>query len=91
MALLGKFGFALHSHIPYVLSHGVWPHGTDWLNEAAAETYLPLLKIIDELEEEGIKASFTVGITPVLAEMLAHPHFLEQFEGYLEQKRQAAE
>src|SRR3989454_12816188 len=25
---------ALHSHLPYVLNHGRWPHGSDWLCEA---------------------------------------------------------
>ena len=30
----------LHAHLPWVLHHGRWPHGVDWLNEAAAETYL---------------------------------------------------
>ena len=40
----GYVSLVLHSHLPYVLSHGRWPHGTDWLSEAAAETYLPLLR-----------------------------------------------
>lgn len=44
----------LHAHIPYVVSHGKWPYGTDWLAEAAAETYLPLLNTLSELENEGM-------------------------------------
>ena len=44
---IGSFCLVLHGHIPYVLRHGVWPHGEDWLYEAAAETYLPLLTVID--------------------------------------------
>ena len=39
---LGYFTFVLHSHLPYVIGHGRWPHGMDWLNEAAAESYIPL-------------------------------------------------
>ena len=36
--MAGKsFSLVLHSHIPYVLAHGSWPHGMDWLYEAAAE------------------------------------------------------
>ena len=39
--MAGKyFSLVLHSHIPYVLAHGSWPHGMDWLYEAAAETYM---------------------------------------------------
>ena len=32
------FSLILHSHIPYVLAHGSWPQGMDWLFEAAAES-----------------------------------------------------
>ena len=39
-----EFVLALHSHLPYVLNHGRWPHGSDWLCEAALDTYLPLLE-----------------------------------------------
>ena len=38
------FVLALHSHLPYVLNHGRWPHGSDWLCEAALDTYLPLIE-----------------------------------------------
>ena len=31
-----QFSLVLPSHIPYVLAHGSWPHGMDWLFEAAA-------------------------------------------------------
>ena len=51
---VGSFTFVLHSHLPYVISHGRWPHGTDWLNEAAAETYIPILEVIERLVAEGI-------------------------------------
>ena len=30
------FVLTLHSHLPYVLNHGRWPHGSDWLCEAAS-------------------------------------------------------
>ena len=47
----GGFTLVLHSHLPWVLHHGRWPHGTDWLNEAAAETYLPLARLLARLLE----------------------------------------
>ncbi len=86
----GKFAFVLHSHLPYVLSHGRWPHGTDWLTEAAAETYLPLLKIMGELIEEGYHPKLTIGISPVLCEQLNDFSFKEEFVAYLNQKIKAA-
>src|SRR5437667_135122 len=37
------FSLVLHTHLPMVLNHGRWPHGSDWLCEAASDCYLPLL------------------------------------------------
>ena len=75
----GKFAFVLHSHLPYVLSHGKWPHGTDWLSEAAAETYLPIVRVLNELIDEGIKPKLTIGLSPVLCEQLADDDFKGEF------------
>ena len=88
--ITGSFTFVLHSHLPYVLSHGRWPHGTDWLNEAAAETYIPILEMLERLVDEGISPKLTLGITPVLTEQLAAPSFGDEFTGYLENKIEAA-
>jgi len=86
----GALVLVLHSHLPYVLSHGKWPHGMDWLNEAAAETYLPLLRVCDRLVAEGISPKITIGLTPVLSEMLADESFKDEFGEYLRQKIEAA-
>lgn len=88
---IGRFLLCLHSHMPYVLSHGRSPHGTDWLNESAAECYLPLLDVLRRLEEEDISPRWTVNLTPVLAEQLDDPGFAEGFEAYCLEKRDAAE
>ena len=61
------FVFTLHSHLPYMLNHGRWPHGSDWLCEAALDTYLPLLEILQGLEAAAVPAPVTIGFTPVLA------------------------
>src|SRR5258707_11404453 len=68
-----EFVLALHSHLPYVLNHGRWPHGSDWLCEAAVDTYLPLLERLEELGPEGTPTPLTIGFTPVLANQLANP------------------
>jgi len=88
--VLGSFNLVLHSHLPWVLNHGVWPHGTSWVNEAAAETYIPLLMELYKLVDEGYHPKLTVGLTPVLCEMLRHPSFVEGFVGYLDEKIAAA-
>ena len=79
----GAFALVLHSHIPYVLSHGQWPHGTDWLTEVAAESYLPLLDVLHELLDEGITPRITLGLTPILCEQLADPAFKNEFTDWL--------
>lgn len=89
--MIGYFSLVLHAHLPYVLGHGRWPHGTDWLNEATAETYIPILNVINELAAKGISAKITFSISPVLCEQLKHRTFVDEFTGYLKQKIKAAE
>jgi len=86
----GHLAIVLHSHLPYVLTHGVWPHGADWLNECCAETYIPLLDVCYELVSERISPKFTIGLTPVLCEQLADPAFVAAFTSYLERKIESA-
>jgi 1,4-alpha-glucan branching enzyme len=69
--------------MPYVLHHGQWPHGEDWLYEAAAETYLPLLSVLGECCYLNANPRITIGLTPVLLEQLAHEHFKKSFKAYL--------
>jgi len=85
------FTFVLHTHLPYVLYHGTWPHGTDWLYEAAAECYIPLLNAFYRLDEEGIAPKVTIDLSPVLTEQLAHPMFVEGLNDYLAERIQAGE
>ena len=90
MTEIGSYCLTLHAHLPWVLGHGVWPHGMDWVNEAAAETYIPLLMELYKLVDDGYKPKLTLGITPVLCEMLRHPTFINGFQGYLDEKINAA-
>ena len=73
------------------MGHGVWPHGTDWLYEAAAETYIPFLRMADGLAKGGVPFRATVGLTPVLSEQLSDPRFFAGLKRYLQRKAQAAE
>src|SRR5207248_11022955 len=81
-----EFVLGLHSHLPYVLNHGRWPHGSDWLCEAALDTYLPLLERLEELATEGTPAPVTIGFTPVLANQVASPTFVKEMEEFLSQR-----
>jgi 1,4-alpha-glucan branching enzyme len=81
-----EFVLALHSHLPYVLNHGRWPHGSDWLCEAAVDTYLPLLEQLEALGAEGTPTPLTIGFTPVLANQLTSPTFARELEEFFAQR-----
>ncbi len=87
---IGSLSFVLHSHLPWVLHHGRWPHGVDWLNEATAETYLPLWRVLHERAGKG-SLGITLDLSPVLCEQLSHPDYPREFVSYLEQKIAAAQ
>ncbi|MEO7963995.1 MAG: hypothetical protein ABIT38_08815 [Gemmatimonadaceae bacterium] len=72
----------LHSHVPYVLNHGRWPHGSDWLCEAAVDTYLPLISRLRHLADVRVATPLTIGLTPVLANQLAHLTFASELNAY---------
>ncbi len=85
------FVLALHSHLPWVLHHGRWPHGSDWLCEAAVDTYLPLVAACEALEHQRLEAPVTLGVTPILANQLAHPSFAEELEAFFAQRLEACD
>jgi 1,4-alpha-glucan branching enzyme len=85
------FVLTLHSHLPYVLNHGRWPHGSDWICEAAVDTYLPLLETLRSLGAEQVPAPVTIGFTPVLANQLASPVFVSEMESFFEQRLKACD
>jgi 1,4-alpha-glucan branching enzyme len=91
MDKVGAFTFVLHSHLPYCRRAGRWPHGEEWLHEAAAETYVPLLNALCDLEEAGLPVRLTLSLTPVLCEQLADPLVRDHFDAYLDCKVGAAE
>jgi 1,4-alpha-glucan branching enzyme len=49
--------------MPYVEGFGTWPFGEEWLFEAVATVYLPMLELLDG-------APITLGLTPVLCDQL---------------------
>jgi 1,4-alpha-glucan branching enzyme len=85
------FVFTLHSHLPYVLNHGRWPHGSDWICEAALDTYLPLLEVLRGLEADKVPGPVTIGFTPVLANQLTNPVFVSEMETFFDQRIQACD
>ncbi len=60
----GELALVLHTHMPYVEGFGTWPFGEEWLWEAIASSYLPLLELLE------CGAPLTLSLTPVLCDQL---------------------
>ena len=69
----GALAIVLHTHMPYVEGFGTWPFGEEWLWEAIATSYLPLLDVLDRHPGQ-----VTLSVTPVLADQLEAPGALER-------------
>ena len=87
-ASAGDLAIVLHTHMPYVEGFGTYPFGEEWLFDAVARSYLPVLSTASKV---------TMGVTPVLADQLEAPGLAERMEAFLAlhrlgaQEREAAE
>src|SRR4051794_15763361 len=80
---VGDLAIVLHSHMPYVEGFGTYPFGEEWLFDAAARSYLPVLDVARDL---------TMTVTPVLADQLEDPGVRERLRRFLVELRlEAAE
>jgi 1,4-alpha-glucan branching enzyme len=77
----GALAIVLHTHMPYVEGFGTWPFGEEWLWEAIAGCYLPLLDLLDN------GAPLTLSLTPVLCDQLQAPGVPERFGAFVQDVR----
>jgi 1,4-alpha-glucan branching enzyme len=84
MSRPGAVAVVLHSHMPYVAGFGTWPFGEEWLWEAIATSYLPLLRLLDR------GAPVTLSLTPVLCDQLEEPGALDRCRAFLAEIRPAS-
>ncbi|HEX4437641.1 MAG TPA: 1,4-alpha-glucan branching protein domain-containing protein [Solirubrobacteraceae bacterium] len=77
----GALAIVLHTHMPYVEGFGTWPFGEEWLWEAFAGSYLPLLDVLDG------GAPVTLSLTPVLCDQLEAPGLAARFARFVEEVR----
>jgi 1,4-alpha-glucan branching enzyme len=80
-----RLSIVLHTHMPYVEGFGTWPFGEEWLWEAIATSYLPLLDVFD-----AHPGKVTLSITPVLADQLEAPGAIERCLRFLREVRPAS-
>ncbi|MBE2319205.1 DUF1957 domain-containing protein [Solirubrobacter sp. CPCC 204708] len=80
-----RLSVVLHTHMPYVEGFGTWPFGEEWLWEAIATSYLPLLEVLDRHP-----GKVTLSVTPVLADQLEAPGALDRCLAFLREIRPAS-
>lgn len=80
---VGSFCLVLHSHLPWLPHHGSWPVGEEWLYQAWAHSYLPVVDLVRRFADEGRRDVLTLGVTPVLAAQLDDPYALQAFHDWL--------
>jgi len=94
-ARTGELAIVLHTHMPYVEGgapwprpadernpegFGTWPFGEEWLWEAIATSYVPLLDVLG-------RAPLTLSLTPVLCDQLEAPGAPARCKRFLEELR----
>ncbi|MDZ7578439.1 MAG: 1,4-alpha-glucan branching protein domain-containing protein [Candidatus Nanopelagicales bacterium] len=76
-APIGTFCLVLHTHLPWLVGHGSWPVGEEWLHQAWSGSYAPLFDLLERLAEKGRSDLVTLGVTPILAAQLDDPRCLQ--------------
>jgi 1,4-alpha-glucan branching enzyme len=81
----GYLMLVLHMHLPFVRHP---EHETfleeNWLFEAISETYLPLLRMFDRLERDGVPFRIALALSPSLVAMLEDELLQERYVRHLE-------
>jgi 1,4-alpha-glucan branching enzyme len=81
----GSLALILHAHLPFV-RHPEHEHFLEegWLFEAITETYIPLLRMMQRLVNDGVPFKLTMSITPTLCAMLQDELLRERYIRHLD-------
>lgn len=81
----GSLALVLHAHLPFVRhpEHEDFLE-EDWLFEAITETYLPLIRMMRRLADDGVAFKLTMSLTPTLGAMLRDELLQERYLRHLE-------
>jgi len=81
----GSLALILHAHLPFVRhpEHEDFLE-EDWLFEAITETYLPLLRMMRRLVDDGLDFKLTMSLSPTLCAMLRDELLQQRYLRHLE-------
>ncbi|RJQ30383.1 MAG: DUF1957 domain-containing protein [Peptococcaceae bacterium] len=88
----GYLCLVLHAHLPYI-RHPEHEYFLEekWLYEAITETYIPLIQVLDRLNEENVKFRLTMSLSPTLLSMFTDPLLQERYVRHLAKLIELAE
>lgn len=80
----GYLSLILHAHLPYI-RHPEYESFLEetWLFEAITESYIPLIKVFDQLLAEGIDFRMTVSLSPTLVAMFEDPFLQDRYLAHM--------
>ncbi len=81
---MNKLNLILQAHLPYV-RHLEYPKFLEenWLFESLNETYIPLLRMLERLDADGVDFRLSICFSPTLATMLTDAPLQERFVDYM--------
>lgn len=81
----GYLALVLHAHLPYVRhpEHESFLQER-WLFEAISDTYIPLLKVFEALDKQGVDYRMTISLSPTLIAMLKDDLLVSRYLRYLD-------
>lgn len=81
----GFLSIVLHAHLPYVrCPEQEFLLEESWLYEALTETYLPLLRMLEELVDDRVNFHITLSLSPTLIAMLRDSLLQERYCRHLD-------
>ncbi len=83
--MAGSLALILHAHLPFVRhpEHEQFLE-EDWFFEAITETYIPLLRMMQRLVNDGVPFKLTMSVTPTLCAMLQDELLRERYLQHLD-------
>ena len=81
----GFLALILHAHLPFV-RHPEHEHflEEEWFFEALTETYIPLLRLMQQLVDDAVPFKLTMSLTPTLCAMLQDELLRERYVRHLD-------
>ena len=83
--MTGFLALVLHAHLPFV-RHPEHARSLEeiWLFEAITESYVPLLRLLEDWRRDGLEAPVTLTLSPTLCAMLRDPLLQERYVRHLD-------